>query len=158
MQVRNWKWCCHIKLWITIKASSILWVFNIIFILVYCGLYTMTIDVVIWRIIKYCAFDPFTCVIFFDCQFLRYFFKKYVGRPVIFLILYIYKIEIRNSETFLPEESVSSIMVQKWSCLQMVKYAIILELFWSNIIYFPDNSFQKFYMIIRIGTRILKGR
>ena len=39
------------------------------------------------------------------CQFLRYFFKKYVGRHVIFLILciYIYKIEIRNSESYLPE-------------------------------------------------------
>ena len=43
MQAQNWKWCCHIKLWIA---------FNIIFILVYCGLYTMTIDVVTWRIIK----------------------------------------------------------------------------------------------------------
>ena len=36
------------------------------------------------------AFDLFTCVIFSDCLFLRYFFKKYVGRHVIYLILYIY--------------------------------------------------------------------
>ena len=56
------------------------------FILVYCGLYTMTIDVVTWRIIKNGAFDLFTCVIFSDCQFLRYFFKKYVGHHVIFYI------------------------------------------------------------------------
>ena len=56
------------------------------------------------------AFDLFTCVIFSDCQFLRYFFEKYVGRHEIFKILYIYKIEIRNSETYLPEASVSSTM------------------------------------------------
>ena len=36
------------------------------------------------------AFDLFNCVIFSDCQFLRYFFKKYSGRHIIFLILYIY--------------------------------------------------------------------
>ena len=51
MQVQNLK-CCHIKLWIIIKETSILRAFNIICILVYCGLYTMTIDVVTWRIIK----------------------------------------------------------------------------------------------------------
>ena len=50
----------------------------------------MTIDVVTLRIIKNGAFDLFTCIIFFDWQFLRYFFKKYVGRYVIFKILYTY--------------------------------------------------------------------
>ena len=33
-----------------------------------------------------------------------------MGRHVIFLILYIYKIEIRNSKIYLPEVSVSSTM------------------------------------------------
>ena len=42
----------HIKLWRIIKESSILRAFNLNCILVYCGLYTMTIDVVTWRIIK----------------------------------------------------------------------------------------------------------
>ena len=51
MQVRDLK-CCQIKLWIIIKESSISRAFNIICILVYCGLYTMTIDIVIWRILK----------------------------------------------------------------------------------------------------------
>ena len=42
----------HIKLWRIIKALSVLRAFNIICILFYCGLYTMAIDVVTWRIIK----------------------------------------------------------------------------------------------------------
>ena len=45
-----------------------------------------------------------------------YFFKKYAGRHVIFLILYIYKIEIRNSEIYLPEASVSSTMAGHKRC------------------------------------------
>ena len=48
MQARHQK-CCYIKLWIIIK---ILRVFNIIWILFYCGLYTMTIDIVTRRIIR----------------------------------------------------------------------------------------------------------
>ena len=51
MQAWNLKFC-HIKLWIIIKESSVSHAFNIICILIYCGLYRMTIAVVIWRIIK----------------------------------------------------------------------------------------------------------
>ena len=51
MQAQNWK-CCHIKLWRIIKESSVWQALNIICILFYCGLYTMTIDIVTWRIIK----------------------------------------------------------------------------------------------------------
>ena len=114
MQARNWKWCCHIKLWITIKESSISWALNIIFILVYCDLYTMTIN---WHCYlknnkKNGEFDLFTCAIFSDCQFLRYFFKKYVVRHVIFFKFYIYiyiKLKLRTEKhiclksVFLPQ-------------------------------------------------------
>ena len=51
MQARLQK-CCHIKLWIIIKVLSVSRAFNIIWMLFYCGLYTMAIDVVTWRIIK----------------------------------------------------------------------------------------------------------
>ena len=51
MQAQHQK-CCYIKLWRIIKVSSISRAFNIICILFYCGLYTMAIDVVTWRIIK----------------------------------------------------------------------------------------------------------
>ena len=37
-------------------------------------------------------------------------------------------------------------------------WAIILELFWSTIIFHPDKSKQKFCRIIRIGTHSLKRR
>ena len=37
-------------------------------------------------------------------------------------------------------------------------WAIILELFWSTIIFHPDKSQQKFCRIIRIGTHSLKRR
>ena len=57
------------------------------------------------------AFDLFTCIIFSDCQFLRYFFKKFgLSHNFILFYIHMYKIEIRNSETYLPEVSVSSIM------------------------------------------------
>ena len=51
MQAWNLK-CCHIKLWRIIKESSVWWVLNIICVLFYCGLYTMAINIVAWRIIK----------------------------------------------------------------------------------------------------------
>ena len=40
------------KLCQTHKVSSVSWACNIIWILFYCGLYTMAIDVVTWKIIK----------------------------------------------------------------------------------------------------------
>ena len=50
--------CCNIKLWIIIKESSVSRAFNIICILVYCGLYTTTIDVVTWKIFfKWCIWS-----------------------------------------------------------------------------------------------------
>ena len=52
MEAQNCKWCCHIKLWIAIKELSVSRVFNIIYKLVYCGLYTMTINIVTRRRIK----------------------------------------------------------------------------------------------------------
>ena len=82
--------CCHIKLWITIKELSVSRVFNIIFMLVYCGLYTMTIDVITWRIIKrWCIWSLHLRN--FLCLFLRYFFKKISGSSHNFLhYIYIY--------------------------------------------------------------------
>ena len=70
MQAQNLK-CCHIKLWIIIKESSVSWAFNFICILVYCGLYAMTIDVVTWRIIKrWCIWSlhlrNFLCLLVFS--------------------------------------------------------------------------------------------
>ena len=56
MQVQNWK-CCHIKLWRIIKESSVST--NIICTCVYCGLYTMTIDVVTGIIILKCCIWSF---------------------------------------------------------------------------------------------------
>ena len=61
MQARRQK-CCHIKLWRIIEVSSISHVFNIICILFYCGLYSMAIDVVTWRIIKkWCIWSLHLC-------------------------------------------------------------------------------------------------
>ena len=48
MQARHQKYC-YIKLWRIIKFSR---AFNIFWILFYCGLYTMAIDIVTWRTIK----------------------------------------------------------------------------------------------------------
>ena len=56
MHSQNWK-CCHIKLWIIIKESSIWQAFNIICILFYWGLHTMAIDVVTWKKKKWCIWS-----------------------------------------------------------------------------------------------------
>ena len=56
MQAWNFK-CCHIKLWIKIKELSVSQAFNIICILVYCILYTMTIDVTLRIIKKLCIWS-----------------------------------------------------------------------------------------------------
>ena len=114
LQVQNWK-CCHIKLWRIIKEWSISWAFNSICILVYCVLYTMTIDIT-WHYLKNnkkkIAFDLFTCIIFSACQFLHYFFKNDASCHVILQILYIYiylKLKLRKEKhiclkwVFLPQ-------------------------------------------------------
>ena len=90
MQARNWKWCCHIKLWITIKESSVSRAFNIIFILVYCGMYTMTIDVVTWRIINKCCIWSLHFRNFLWLTVFALFLQKIHWLLRNFLILYIY--------------------------------------------------------------------
>ena len=111
MQARNWKWHCHIKLWIAIKELSVSRAFNIIFVLVYCGLYTMTIDVVTWRIIKKWCIWSLHLRNFLWLSVFALFLQKIRGSSRNFFnFIYIYKIEIRNSKTYLHEVSVSSTM------------------------------------------------
>ena len=112
MQAQNSK-CCHIKLWRVMKASSIWQTFNIICILFYCGLYTMAIDVVTWRIIKNGAFDLFSCVIFSACQFFAFFLQKFCRLSYNFsnfIYIYIFKLKL-GTEKHSSEVSVSSTIV-----------------------------------------------
>ena len=118
MQVQNWK-CCHIKLWRIIKVSSVSRAFNIIWIQFYCGLYTMAIDVVTWRIIKkWCIWSLH--VNFSGSSLLRYFFKNYERCHAIILISYIYpKLKLGTEKciclkwVFLPQWSQR---VCQWTC------------------------------------------
>ena len=130
MQVRNWK-CCHIKLWRIIKELSISRAFNIICILVYCGLYTMTIDIVTWRIIKIWCIWSLNLSNFLCLPVFALFLKNYGGHHVILKISYIYifKIEIRNKETYLPEGWSECFFHNGWKnlCLMITNWIMTIH-------------------------------
>ena len=117
MQAQNWK-CCNIKLWRIIKELSVSRAFNIICILVYFGLYIMTINIT-WRIIRKSCIWSLHLRNFFCLQVLHYCFKNVAGCNVIFKISYIYlklklgtEKHIRLKWVFLPQ----------WACSKLINY------------------------------------
>ena len=106
--------CCHIKLWIIINVLSLSRVFNIIWILFYCRLYTAALDIVNCRLLKKWCIWSLHLRNFLWLPVFVLFLQKICGLScnyLNFIYIYIYKIEIRISETNLPEMSVYSIIV-----------------------------------------------
>ena len=111
------------------KRVAVSRAFNIIFILVYYGLYTMTIDVVTRRIIKKWCIWSLHLRNFLWLSVFALFLQKIHGSSSIFLnFIYIYKIEIRNSETYLPEVSVYSIDHNGWGSRHLWMSGSIFQL------------------------------
>ena len=140
MQVRNWKWCCHIKLWIAIKESSVSRAFNIIFILVYCGLYTMTIEVVTWRIIKKLCICSLHLQNFLWLSVFALFLQKIHGSSCnflnfIYIYIYIYiKLKLGTAKhicvkwVFLPQSFFSSLDMHYMADYTLEKWKADLNL------------------------------
>ena len=127
MQAQNYK-CSHIKLWI-IKELSISWAFNIICILVYCGLYTMTIDIVTWRIIKkWCIWSLHLC--------------DFLCLPIFALFLQKLCQLLRNSSNFIYIYLKWKLGTEKYN----PKYGQTLEWGWSlgHLPYSPSSDWWAF--------------
>ena len=146
------KKCCHIKLWRIMKESSVWRAFNIICIVFYCGLYTMVIDVVTWRIIKKCFIwslhlHNFLCLPVF-ALFLQK-IRQMSCNSSNFIYIYIFKIEIRNTEMYLPEVSVSSTMGNSADekarlAVSSVQFSRLPQSFFRFIIIAQFNLIQKY--------------